>query len=186
MLDFDEFLQALSTYCMFNKDQILKFCFDTFDADNSGTIEEDEFMAMCSAVSNSDPTFPGNFKNALERFDTNDDGLIDFEEFKLINSRYPLVLFPAFRLQDRMQKKTLGDSYWYKVARIKAKEEYIEEYKRTHDGAPPPRSAWEKFWDIILRRKPYETEDSKGGGKKKRKRKNKGKKKKKKGGKKGK
>ena len=85
VLDFDEFLQALSTYCMFNKDQILRFCFDTFDADKSGTIEEDEFMAMCSAVSNSDPTFPGNFKNALERFDTNDDGLIDFEEFKLIN-----------------------------------------------------------------------------------------------------
>jgi len=38
----------------------------------------------------------------------NDDGMIDFEEFQLMNRRYPLVLFPIFRLQDLLQKATLG------------------------------------------------------------------------------
>lgn len=36
------------------------------------------------------------------------DGLIDYEEFKMLNARYPIVLFPAFRLQDAIQVHTLG------------------------------------------------------------------------------
>ena len=35
--------------------------------------------------------------------------MIDFNEFMELDKRYPLVLFPAFRLQDRMTKKTLGE-----------------------------------------------------------------------------
>jgi len=38
----------------------------------------------------------------------NEDGLIDYQEFGQINDRYPLVLFPAFRLQDVMQRNSLG------------------------------------------------------------------------------
>ena len=60
-------------------------------------------MALCMEVNAANPTFPGNFATALEEFDQNDDGLIDFDEFQIINQRYPLVLFPAFHLQDRMQ-----------------------------------------------------------------------------------
>ena len=34
--------------------------------------------------------------------------MIDFDEFIAINRKFPLMLFPAFRLQDYMQKSTLG------------------------------------------------------------------------------
>lgn len=34
--------------------------------------------------------------------------MIDFEEFSSMNKRYPSVLFPIFRLQDSMQRFTLG------------------------------------------------------------------------------
>ena len=83
-------------------------CFECFDADKSGNIDEEEFMSLTQSINNADPTFPGNFKRALEEFDVNGDGLIDFVEFKTIYRRYPMILFPAFRLQDRMQKETLG------------------------------------------------------------------------------
>lgn len=29
-----------------------------------------------------------------------------------MNKRYPMLLFPCFRLQDRMQKSTLGENHW--------------------------------------------------------------------------
>jgi hypothetical protein len=61
-------------------------------------------------VNNAAPAFPGNFKNALEQFDVNEDGLIDYSEFVELDRRYPLVLFPAYRLQDMMQRATLGTS----------------------------------------------------------------------------
>jgi hypothetical protein len=35
---------------------------------------------------------------------------VSFEEFKRMNDRYPMVLFPAFKLQDTMQRCTLGES----------------------------------------------------------------------------
>ncbi len=38
------------------------------------------------------------------------DGFVSFEEFKRMNDRYPMVLFPAFKLQDTMQRCTLGES----------------------------------------------------------------------------
>jgi hypothetical protein len=71
------------------------------------------FLCIClispvRCVNNASPSFPNNFKNALEQFDVNEDGLIDYSEFVELDRRYPLVLFPAFRLQDMMQRKTLG------------------------------------------------------------------------------
>lgn len=45
----------------------------------------------------------------------NKDGVLDFEEFKIMNKRYPMLLFPCFRLQDRMQKSTLGENHWLQL-----------------------------------------------------------------------
>jgi hypothetical protein len=52
----------------------------------------------------------------------------------------PLVLFPAFRLQDRIQKVTLGDKGWVDVAKRVAKCKYIMEYSKLHGGDLPPVS----------------------------------------------
>jgi hypothetical protein len=89
-------------------------------------------------VNNASPSFPNNFKNALEQFDVNEDGLIDYSEFVELDRRYPLVLFPAFRLQDMMQRKTLGERVWLQVMQNYQESKRIEEYKATHGGRAPP------------------------------------------------
>ena len=68
---------------------------------------------MYRNINNANPAFPSNFARALDEFDANNDGLIDYGEFVEINRRFPLVLFPAFRLQDMMQKNTLGTIQWH-------------------------------------------------------------------------
>lgn len=107
-IEFEEFVRVLATYCMFTKDEILRFCFECFDVDHSGSIDEKEFIELCKCINNAAPSFPNNFRKALEEFDVNEDGLIDYSEFLELDRRYPLVLFPAFRLQDMMQRNTLG------------------------------------------------------------------------------
>lgn len=84
----------------------------------------------------------------------NEDGLIDYSEFVELDRRYPLVLFPAFRLQDMMQRKTLGkkrfldlvlalffslgERIWLQVIKNYQEVKRIEEYKSTHGGRAPP------------------------------------------------
>jgi hypothetical protein len=126
------------TYCMYTRKDILKFVFDVFDKDGSGTIDEKEFIHLCNTVNNAAPLFPGNFAEAISQFDTNDDGLIDFNEFMELDKRYPLVLFPAFRLQDRMMKKTLGEKAWVKVHEGINRQRKIQEYMDAHGGQKPP------------------------------------------------
>lgn len=144
-VSFDEFVQVMIQYCMYSKEEILKFVFDTFDKDGSGALDEEEFMMVCTIVNNGSPTFPGNFGRALEEFDSNDDGMIDFDEFRELNRRYPMVLFPAFRLQDRMQKQTLGEWRWAKIFKNHAKERVWEEYRKAHNGKLPKAALWRRI-----------------------------------------
>lgn len=84
-------------------------------------------LSICRrVVNNASPMFPGNFQRALDEFDVNEDGLIDYNEFVELDRRYPLVLFPAFKLQDMMQKYSLGEctrdgSVWVGELRCRGK-----------------------------------------------------------------
>ncbi len=144
-VDQNEFIGMMCLYCMYTKEEILRFTFDSFDDDNSGALDEEEFMEVAKSVNDASPMFPGNFQTALEEFDQNDDGLIDFDEFNILNRRYPLVLFPAFRLQDNMQKFTLGQDGWIKVGRRVFKARYIAEYMKVHGGEIPSESFFAKL-----------------------------------------
>ncbi|KUF81797.1 Calcium-dependent protein kinase 22 [Phytophthora nicotianae] len=114
-IDFEEFVHATVLYCMYTRDEILRFAFDTFDPAASGSIGDKELRRLVSIVNDGQSRFSGNINNALTEFDRNKDGVIDFEEFKSLNKRFPMLLFPCFRLQDRMQKATLGDSHWLQL-----------------------------------------------------------------------
>jgi len=44
-------------------------CFQAFDNDASGVIDEEEFVELCATVNNMNPTYPGNFMRAMTEFD---------------------------------------------------------------------------------------------------------------------
>ncbi|CAM9129371.1 unnamed protein product [Heterosigma akashiwo] len=94
------------------------------------------------------PLFPGNFLSALEMFDVNDDGLIDFNEFVEMDRRFPLVFFPAFRLQDQMKRKTLGLKQWNKLHENIRRQMEAADYAAKHGGMPPPEPP-----SLVLKRK---------------------------------
>lgn len=129
LLEFDEFVAICGSFCMWNKDEILTFCFNTFDADGGGTIDEEEFEALAKTIAGKDPSFPGNFQQALEQFDTDGDGLIDRDEFRQMNQRYPMVLFPMFHLQDKMQRCTLGERRWTQIMKQQYKLNIIRDFR---------------------------------------------------------
>ena len=146
VLEFDEFIGICGSFCMWSQGEILKFCFDTFDADGGGTIDEEEFEVLAKTIAGKDPMFPGNFSRALEEFDTDGDGLIDFGEFCTMNRRYPMALFPMFRLQDKMQRCTLGASRWNVIMKQSHTLEKLRQYRITHSRDLPPEGCCAKIW----------------------------------------
>jgi len=111
-LDFSEFVQTLTTYCLFARDDVLKFCYFVFDKDKNGYIDTDELHALVEMLHGNNPT--SNCKMALSNFDKNSDGKIDFEEFQELNVRFPQLLHPAFRMQRSMMQNTMGEKWWLK------------------------------------------------------------------------
>ncbi|ETW07928.1 hypothetical protein H310_02331 [Aphanomyces invadans] len=144
-IDFEEFVHALTTYCMFTREEILQFAFRTFDDDDSGSIDESEFAKLANMVNDGKPLFSGNFNRALKEFDKKNEGVIDFAGFDLLNRRYPMILFPCFRLQDRIQKATLGEAHWLRIHKRYYDMLKDEQFRKKHGGAAPPVSTTTKL-----------------------------------------
>lgn len=46
----------------------------------------------------------------MQLVDADGDGAISFEEFVRMNDKFPMVLYPAFLLQAKIQENTLGEA----------------------------------------------------------------------------
>lgn len=53
-----------------------------------------------------------------------------------------MVLFPAFRFQDNLQRASLGLSRWVTIAARKNKLANLEKYRQDHKGQLPPVSSY--------------------------------------------
>ncbi len=113
---FDEFVRFCASWCLYSREDILKFCFDCFDEDASGFIDENEFKIMSLAVNKGSPAYPGNFDAALQMVDDNSDGVIDLAELKILDKRFPSMFFPLYRFQEKIQKMTLGERTWLEIS----------------------------------------------------------------------
>ena len=96
-LSFEEFVLAACVVCTFTRSQILKFIFDIFDEDGSGTIGRAEFRQIAQCIVDLGGMFPGNYGSFLDQFDTSGDGVVDFTEFARVNGASSLTQ-PALSL----------------------------------------------------------------------------------------
>ena len=74
-----------------------RFCFNIFDVDKSGYLEDDEFHALVALLHQKGASF-GPFSNlqtsvsqALGALDEDGDGRINFKEFRHMHKKYPPV-----------------------------------------------------------------------------------------------
>lgn len=111
-LDFSEFVTAVGTFCMFGKIDVLKFCFYIFDKDKNGYIEEDELHCLIDVLQGDGGGYSNTKQAILGAFDGDGDGKMSFPEFVQLHGKYPQMLHPAFRIQDSIMQRTMGNSWW--------------------------------------------------------------------------
>jgi Ca2+-binding EF-hand superfamily protein len=141
-LTLNEFLCCTATFCLYTEVQMVKFAFDTFDSDGSGAIGVRELTEFFSMLDSATGDVPRTVKRVLQMFDDNGDQSIGIDEFAEMNLKYPHLLWPAFRLQYRVQELTLGLNQWKRVQR--RMKERKDRLKDLHSGkaAAKKRKRW--------------------------------------------
>ncbi|RHY31068.1 hypothetical protein DYB32_003783 [Aphanomyces invadans] len=59
-----------------------------------------------------------NMAAAMDKFDFNGDGKVDFREFQILNQQFPTLLYPVYRLQQSMKVHSMGEAWWNKRATL--------------------------------------------------------------------
>ncbi|CAN0351765.1 unnamed protein product, partial [Laminaria digitata] len=133
-LTFSEWLHAIATYCLFEGEDILRFCFFILDREKNGYIEKDEMRMLVNMLYNVDPVKgpTGNTKVAFNKLSVQQDGKIEFWEFELFNQAFPSLFFPAFRLQVKMMQAVWGEAWWRRRKR-KIQDDLEDKRRREHE-----------------------------------------------------
>lgn len=118
-IDFREFVLALWNYCTLSRATLDLFAFDLYDRDSSGALSIGEIAGMCRDI------YGHNFKSnpqarqivkELREGKVEDEAGIDIDIFREFSRTHQALLFPAFLMQELLQKKILGKSFWEKNA----------------------------------------------------------------------
>jgi serine/threonine-protein phosphatase 2B regulatory subunit len=121
-VDFREFVTAVWIYCTFTKSGLITFAFNLYDLDGSGAINERELENILREVYGKE--FQSNayankvMKKLIAQALTEDpSGEISRELFEVCAAKMPALLFPAFQMQQILQKKIMGDRFWSSMAK---------------------------------------------------------------------
>jgi Ca2+-binding EF-hand superfamily protein len=115
-IDFAEFALCIWNYCSFDMSSLARFAFDLFDADSDGELNNTEITAMIKEVYGD--AYEGNqqLNRLLESYVGNRDDrdVIGWQTFLGWARKTPVILFPAFKMQQMLRKGVLGEKFWKK------------------------------------------------------------------------
>ncbi|CEG48456.1 hypothetical protein F443_09602 [Plasmopara halstedii] len=115
-VDFVEFVLAVWNYCSFSNVSLVRFAFDLYDVDSSGEITHDEVVKCVREVWGDVWETNANAKKVVGKLDTlignTAKNCLSASLFQTFAVRHPMLLFPAFELQMKIQNKILGRRFW--------------------------------------------------------------------------
>ena len=134
-VEFGDFMKVISTYCFFGLDEVLKALFVFCDTDHAGFLTAQQFCALVNML---------NGHKRLSKswyLDTAPDSSyrMYYEQFKECHHQHPLLLHPAFLLQQTLRVTTMGEEWWLKKLIV---------YKAVRERVSGNLSAYDKQADL--------------------------------------
>ena len=105
-------LKCIVCYCMLGMEEILQACFSMYDPKGQGSIENADFLTILTMFH--PYQYRGRTTRALRELDLPEDGRLSFGRLKELNSTFPHLLFPAFRIQETIQRQFMGYKWWHR------------------------------------------------------------------------
>ena len=116
-VNFREFVLSIWNYCTLTQASLDLFTFDLYDEDGTGILSIDEVHNMLKEIYGKH--FEKNprarqIEHELMKIDKARD--LNIEAFQMFVKTHHNLLFPAFQLQQQMQKHIMGPGFWRKAS----------------------------------------------------------------------
>jgi len=113
--DFAAWITALLGCCLSTRTEMIEQVFHMSDANKNGYLELAELQSFLMSIHGENAIFPREIVVALTQQALGKDGHLDFDDFTAAEKAYPMLLWPVFRIQHRMRKKTLGEAFYNRI-----------------------------------------------------------------------
>merc|ERR1711964_461966 len=114
-LTFGEFLAGVGRFLTSPPREFRELVFRIFDVDNDGYIKAVELEHFMQIVHGPKSIYPLSFQTALRLYDRKQDNMIDFIEFEESVMNYPILMYNAQMIRDRMTNYIGGTTFWFKI-----------------------------------------------------------------------
>ncbi|OWZ23373.1 hypothetical protein PHMEG_0001743 [Phytophthora megakarya] len=156
-ISFDQYLLCVVNFAVLTKPELYQFVFDLYDADQSGGLDDHEFLKMSVELQSKQFNFSANVGTAIKMLEGRedraafapDDGLMDLGEFMKFAKNFPVAFYPILNMQKNVRTSTLGGSRWSRITANKLKVQELVRYMRRHQGAIPELTLFESVANIF-------------------------------------
>lgn len=120
-ISFHEFILAIWNYLSLDMNSLASFSFRLFDTDNSKLMEKGEIEAMIGCVYGTGVGNNERVQKVIDKMEPANGESITSAEFVNFSRQYPLLLYPAFAMQNILRRHIFGDAYWDAVSADRAR-----------------------------------------------------------------
>jgi len=112
-LMWEDFCLLIVTVCMMEREDMRKFAFYAMDRGGIGGLQIDEYRALIEELHGG--RLNNDDEDAILTCEFDDTGLlVGYPQFVKMDTNYPHLLAPAFRLQRQMAEASFSDTGWHK------------------------------------------------------------------------
>eukprot|EP00944_MAST-04C_sp_MAST-4C-sp1_P013877 g13877.t1 len=136
-IDFEEFVTAVWNFCTTPADELIVFAFNLYDLDGSKDLDKAEVKTLVGEILGDSGTTDEeqaevgggdimdmakvNVDRLMRDLKPSKNGKIDVKAFRKFVEKQPKAMKPAYKLQQTLQIRVLGEAYWRTASRKRDK-----------------------------------------------------------------
>jgi len=114
-LTFPRWLLTVFSFCFATHEEVVEQIFMWYDSQKQGIITLEDLHNFLVSVHGDNSIFPSEVTTQLTLLCAASQGKFDFDEFGRALQKFPMLLWPIFRLQEKMRAMVIGEDLFKRI-----------------------------------------------------------------------